>query len=120
MMSADCGFGTTKVVTGKLALLAPAGTVMLGCTVAGAGSSLDSATVKPPVGAAAVSVTVPVTGVPPTTSVGLTFTAESAEEVEGAGAGAGAGAGLGDGVVLTVQPDSVAVVAVAEPSLTAT
>src|SRR3954469_12685704 len=112
MMSADCGFGTTKVVTGKLALLAPAGTVMLGCTVAAFVSSLDSATVKPPVGAVAVSVTVPVTGVPPTTSVGLTFTVESAAAA-GDGEGAGEGAGEGEGVVLTLQPDRVAVVAVA-------
>src|SRR3954463_5609856 len=92
MMSADCGFGTTKVVTGKLALLAPAGTVMLGCTVAAAGSSLDSATVKPPAGAAAVSRTVPVTGVPPRTSVGLTVTAVSA-----AGADEGGGDDVGGG-----------------------
>src|SRR3954449_10862920 len=98
-MSADWGLGTTKVVTGKLALFAPAGTVTLGCTVAAFVSSLDSATVKPPAGAAAVSVTVPVTGVPPTTSVGLTLTAESAA----AGDGAGAGEGEGEGVVLTLQ-----------------
>src|SRR3954451_24631785 len=120
MMSADWGLGTTKVVTGKLALFAPAGTVTLGGTVAAFVSSLDSATVKPPVGAAAVSVTVPVTGVPPTTSVGLTFTVESAAAGDGAGAGAGEGEGEGEGVVLTLQPESVAVVAVAEPSLTAT
>src|SRR3954468_15126382 len=112
MMSADWGLGTTKVVTGKLALFAPAGTVTLGGTVAAFVSSLDSATVKPPVRAAAVSVTVPVTGVPPTTSVGLTFTVESAAAADGAGAGAG--------VVLTLQPERVAVVALAEPSLTAT
>src|SRR4051812_33470967 len=102
MMSEDWGLGTTLVVTGKVALVAPAGTVTLGWTVAAAGSSLDSATVKPPVGAAAVRVTVPVTGVPPTTSVGLTLTADSAA------AGEGAGAGEGEGVVLTLQPDSVA------------
>src|SRR3954451_19597081 len=114
MMSDDCGLGTTWVVIGKVALVAPAGTVTLGCTVAAAGSSLDSATVKPPVGAGAVSVAVPVTGVPAAAAVGLTFTDESAADVDAAGVG------VGEGVVLTLQRDSVAVGAVAEPSLTAT
>ena len=44
MMRADCGFGTVSVVTGKLALREPAGTVTPAGTVAAAGLSLDSAT----------------------------------------------------------------------------
>src|SRR3954447_11470692 len=85
MISDDCGLGTTLVVTGKLAVRDPAGTVTLGWTLAAAVLSLDSATVRPPDGAAAVSVTVPVTGVPPTTSVGLTLTVESAAGPEAGG-----------------------------------
>src|SRR5262245_46416642 len=70
MTSADCGFGTTLVVIGKVALVAPAGTVTLGGTGAAAELSLDRETTKPPAGAAAVSVAVPVEGLPPTTSFG--------------------------------------------------
>src|SRR5256885_14082654 len=118
MMSADCGLGTTLVVIGNLALAAPAGTVTLAGTVAAVVLSLRSETVKPPEGAAPVSVTVPVEGSPPTTSVGLTVTFDRA--AVDAGAGDGDGVGDGDGDVLTVQPDSVGVAALAEPSLTAT
>src|SRR3954452_21449809 len=114
MMSADWGFGTTFAVTGKVALLAPAGTVTLAGAVAAAGLSLSSATVKPPAGAAELSTTVPVTGVPGRTSVGLARTAVSVGVV------VGVGVGVGVGVVLTLQPESVAVVAAAAPSLTAT
>src|SRR3954466_10591336 len=85
MMSDDCGLGTTKVVIGNVALVLPAGTVTLAGTLAAAGSSLVSATLKPPDGAAAVSVTVPVDGSPPTTSVGLTLTVERAAGPEDGG-----------------------------------
>ena len=44
MISADCGLGTSLVVTGKLADLEPAVTVTLGGTVAAAVLSLESAT----------------------------------------------------------------------------
>src|SRR4051812_35038527 len=111
MISADCGLGTTFVVIGKLALVAPAGTVTAPGTVAAAGLSLLSATTNPPEGAAEVSRTVPVDGLPPTTSLGFTVTADSAA-VDVAGAGVGAG------VVDVEQPESVAGVGVAEPSLT--
>src|SRR3954454_13923304 len=114
MISADCGFGTTLAVTGNVALLEPAGTVTLAGAVAATGLSLSRATVKPPAGAAELSTTVPVTGVPGRTSVGLARTAVSVGTV------VGVGVGVGVGVVVTVQPDRVAVVAVDDPSLTAT
>src|SRR5215211_3332257 len=78
MMSADWLLLTVLVETGKLALVAPPGTVTLGGTVASVVLSLDKATEKPPAPAGAVSVTVPVAGSPATTSVGLTFTVDSA------------------------------------------
>ena len=62
MMSADWLLLTLLVVTVKVALLDPAGTFTLGGTVAAAVLSLDRATAKPPDGAAAVRVTVPVDG----------------------------------------------------------
>src|SRR5215210_1710122 len=104
MINADWLFDTTKVVIGKLALVAPAGTVTLGGTVAAAVLSLDSETTKPPAGAVAVSVAVPVDGSPPTTSLGSTRIVDS-DGLEG-----------GDGV----QPASVALVGAAEPSFTST
>ncbi|MDA1325205.1 MAG: hypothetical protein O3C34_10690 [Proteobacteria bacterium] len=67
--------GITLVFTVKLALVAPAGTVTLVGTVA-ATLLLDSVTTAPPLGAAPLKVTVPVTGLPPTTLVGLTDNAE--------------------------------------------
>src|SRR5215218_7668013 len=78
MMSPDWLLLTVLEETGKLALVAPPGTVTLGGTVAAVVLSLDKATEKPPAAAGAVSVTVPVAGSPPTTSVGLTFTVDSA------------------------------------------
>src|SRR4051794_6721876 len=112
MISADCGLGTTFVVIGKLALVAPAGTVTEAGTVAAAGLSLLSATTNPPEGAGEVSRPAPVDGLPPTTSVGLTVTADSAAVDV-----VGAGVGVGD-VVVVEQPESVAGVGVADPSLT--
>lgn len=61
---------TASVDTVKFALVWPAGTVTAAATVA-APLLLESATVKPPVGAAASRVTVPVLGEPPCTLVGL-------------------------------------------------
>ena len=75
---------TTGVVTVKVALVAPAGTVTLAGTLATA-PVLASVTTAPPAGAGAVKVTVPVEGLPPTTLVGFKVTEES---------GSGAPAGL--------------------------
>src|SRR2546427_8476772 len=74
----------TGVVVVKVALVAPAGTVTLAGTLATA-PVLASVTTAPPPGAAAVKVTVPVEGLPPTTLVGFKVRDES---------GSGAPAGL--------------------------
>ena len=67
MISADWLFGTAFVVIGKFALVAPAGTVTLGGTVAAAVLSLESETTKPPAGATAPapSASAVATGPPP-------------------------------------------------------
>jgi len=73
---ADVDAVTDVVVTVNVAVVAPAGTV----TLAGVAAALElseSDTAAPPVGAAALSVTVPVDELPPTTLVGLSDTAES-------------------------------------------
>lgn len=76
---------TLTVVTGNVLLVAPAATVTLAGTVATAVLLLDSDTTAPPLGAAAVSVTVPVEDVPPTTLVGLTETDDSVGVVDACG-----------------------------------
>jgi hypothetical protein len=67
---------TTRWVTAKVPVVAPAATVTVAGTVAADVVSLARVTTVPPVGAAAGSVTVPVTVVPspPVTAVGLTVT----------------------------------------------
>ena len=67
---------TVPVVTVKLALLAPAGTVTLDGTAAAAELSVSDTT-TPPEGAAALKLTVAVEELPPTTLVGLSLSAES-------------------------------------------
>lgn len=69
IMVEDCEFVTVLVVIVKFVLVAPAGTVTEGGTVAAAVLLLESATSVPPLGALTLSVTVPVTEVPPTTVV---------------------------------------------------
>jgi hypothetical protein len=96
---------TERVVTVNVALVDPAVTETLAGTVAAAVLPLESDTVDPPAGAAAVSVTVPVADDPPFTDVGLRASAESVGVA-------------GDEV--TVQPDRRAFVGVADPSLTST
>lgn len=68
---------TVWVVTAKVALVAPAGTVILAGTVA-AVLLLVNVTTAPPVGAAEVRVAVPWTAVPPVTLDGLSASADSA------------------------------------------
>ena len=63
---------TEVVVTMKLALVAPAGTVTLVGTVATELLALESVTTAPPEGAAALKVAVPVEEVGPTTLAGFT------------------------------------------------
>src|SRR5439155_8079410 len=66
-----------NVVTVKVALAAPAGTVTLAGTVAAAVLLLASVTPMPPAGAGPLRVTVPVEEVPAFTVVGLSVSAES-------------------------------------------
>ena len=68
---------TAVVVTLNVAVVLPAATVTLAGTVADE-LLLDSATEIPPVGAAALTVTVPVEELPPVTDVGLSDTEDSA------------------------------------------
>ena len=80
---ADVAVVTAVVVTLKLALVAPAGTV----TLAGVEAAVELSardTTTPPLGAAPVNVTVPVDELPPTTVVGFN---ESAESVAAGGGG---------------------------------
>src|SRR5882757_8055291 len=67
---------TVVVFTGNVAVVAPAGTVTLGGTLA-APLLLESATCAPPVGAGPLNVTVPVDEFPPTTLAGFTVSEES-------------------------------------------
>jgi hypothetical protein len=67
---------TEVVVTVNVLLVEPAGTVTL-ADVDAADELSDSATTAPPLGAAALNVTVPVEELPPVTLVGLSETAES-------------------------------------------
>ena len=95
---------TVLVEIVKVALVDPAGTVTLAGTVAAAVLLLDNETTTPPDGAAEVRVIVPVAGLPPNTVAELRLRPESDAEVG----------------VLTVQPDNLAEVTVADPSFTFT
>lgn len=66
------GAATVRVVTAKLALVVPAGTVTDAGTAATAVLLLESPTATPPVGAGEERTTVPVTGVPAAAVVGET------------------------------------------------
>ena len=85
---------TALVLTTNVALVAPAAIVTLGGMLA-APLLLESATCAPPVGAAPLSVTVPVEEFPPTTLVGFS---ESEERV---GGGGGAGVTVSEAVLVT-------------------
>jgi len=92
MMMADWLLVNADVETTKVALVEPAGTVTLAGTVAATVLSLDKPTRNPPEAAGPVSVTVPVTGFPPTTSVTGSLTVDN----EGATATTVETAELGD------------------------
>ena len=87
---------TAKVVTVKVAPVAPAGTVTLAGTVATAGLLLVSETTAPPVRAGALSVTLPVERDPPLTLVGF-----SVSEVR-VGPGGGCGVTVSEAVLVTL------------------
>ncbi len=89
---------TAVVPIEKVALTAPAVTVTFAGTLATVVLLLDSATMAPPLGAAAVNVTVPVLPPPPTTLVGLTVT----DDKVGA-----AGTGLTVSTAVRVTPPKV-------------
>src|SRR5260370_5119390 len=81
-MFAGVDAGTAVVLTGKVTLVAPAGTVTLEGTLA-AELLLERETCAPPAGAAPLSVTAPVEEFPPVTLVGFS---ESEERETDAGA----------------------------------
>src|SRR5439155_11918254 len=85
----------------KLALVAPAATVTLAGTVATPVFELERVTKSPPLGAALVSVAVPVAGPPPVTVEGLRVIALRL---------AGGGTGLTVRVVVRVTPPPVPVI----------
>src|SRR5213594_140251 len=68
---------TGLVLTVKVAVMPPVGTVTLAGTVATLVLLLERATTAPPLGAGPLSVTVPVEELPPVTLVGLRLSDES-------------------------------------------
>jgi hypothetical protein len=83
VMVTEVETATPVVPTVNVAVVAPAATVIEAGTVAAAVLELDSVTTAPPAGAAAVNVTVPVAGLPPTIVDGATLTDVSAAATGG-------------------------------------
>ncbi len=86
---------TTRVVTVKAALVAPAGMVTVAGTVAAVVSLLERETMAPAVGAGPLSVTLPMEGDPPLTLVGF-----SVSEVR-VGPDGGCGVTMSEAVLVT-------------------
>jgi len=92
---------TADVVTVKLAVVEPAGTVTL-AGVEAAGELSESDTAAPPAGAAALNVTVPAEELPPTTLVGFNDSADNVTDAGGGGGGGGGGGAEPDGFTVSV------------------
>ncbi|SRR5260370_16807027 len=86
---------TALVLTVNDALVAPAATVTLDGVPAAVVLLLESVTTAPPDGAAPVSVTVPVEGIPPVTLVGLSETEERETDAPAVDSSKSKTAGLG-------------------------
>ena len=83
-MVTEVDAATALVVTVKVALVAPAGTVTLEGTLAAAILLLESVTWAPPAGAGPLRITVPVEDcTPPTTLVGFSASEERGDGAEG-------------------------------------
>jgi len=91
---------TAVVVTLNVALFAPAATVTVAGTLTIIVLLLESVTLAPPAGAAAVSVAVPCAAFPPTTLVGLSVMLDN-DGAAGGGGGGGGGGGAADAVTVS-------------------
>jgi hypothetical protein len=96
----------TEVAIAKVVLVVPPGTVAVAGTLAAAGFPLESETTRPPVGAAAGNVTVPVEPEPPCTVAGLS------DSDEGVGADGGGLEPFTVSVAVCVTPPALAVMSV--------
>jgi hypothetical protein len=97
------------VLTVKVALVEPTGTVTLAGTPAKEVLLLESATTAPPAGAGALSVTLPVEGSLPWTLVGLSVTDDRTGPAPGVDVGSGVDVAVGTGVAPDGKMVSVAV-----------
>jgi hypothetical protein len=79
VMVTEADAATGAVATVNVALVAPAGTVTAGGTLATEGSLLDKETTAPPLGAALLKLMMPVEEAPPVTVLGLTESKLSVE-----------------------------------------
>jgi hypothetical protein len=102
-ITTEVGRVTRLVVMLKVAVVAPAGTMMLAGTVAMLVLLLTKRIMAPPEGAGALSVTVPVETEPPLTLVGLRVNELSAGNV--AGVDVGVGDDIGNDVDVGVGDD---------------
>jgi len=82
-MVTEVTLATALVLTENVALVAPAATVTLAGTCAAVVLLLVRDTVAPPLGAAPLSVTVPVDELPPVTLVGFTETEDRDTDAAG-------------------------------------